>query len=231
MKILLVEDDKALSARIQKLLENEGFRVDSAEKGSDADFLLSTESYDAMVLDLGLPDGSGVEWLQRWRRNQIEVVTLILTARDSWGDKAAGFNAGADDYVTKPFEPAELVFRLKALIRRAKGHAHPEIQIGELQLNTHTQQVYLAGLAIKLTAQELRLLSYLMHAAPAVVSRIELSEHVYDRDQEPDSNVIDVQISRLRKKLGGSYIVTERGHGYRVCEPEPASGKRVTDEE
>lgn len=221
MKVLVVEDDRTLAERLCELLQADGFRVDVANTGADADFLIQTERYDALVLDLGLPDGSGANYLQQWRDAGIELVTLILTARSSWSDKAAGFNAGADDYLTKPFEPAELLFRLKAMIRRAKGHAHPQLQIGELQLNTHLNQVLLHGLALKLTAQELRLLSYLMHAAPAIVSRTELAEHVYERDKEPDSNVIDVQIGRLRKKLGGDYIVTERGQGYRLVAPQP----------
>lgn len=222
MKILLVEDDAALAERIQTLFKNDGFRVDHTSTGSEADFLIQTEAYDALVLDLGLPDGSGVQWLQQWRHADISLVTLILTARSSWQDKSEGFNAGADDYLTKPFEPAELLVRIKALIRRAKGHAHPQLTVGDLVFDSRLNQVQLAGMPVKLTAQELRLLGYLMHAAPAVVSRTELAEHVYDRDHEPDSNVIDVQISRLRRKLGGRYILTERGHGYRVSD-SPAS--------
>ena len=134
--------------------------------------------------------------------------------------KAAGFSAGADDYVVKPFETAEVLFRLRALVRRSHGHAHPVIRIGELTLDTHSGSVSLAGRPITLTAQESRLLSYLMHASPRIVSRAELVEHVYNRDHEPDSNVIDVQISRLRRKFGRARIETLRGQGYRLVDLE-----------
>lgn len=140
--------------------------------------------------------------LSGWREQGIELPVLILTARERWSDKAAGFSAGADDYVTKPFETAEILFRLRALVRRAHGHSHPVIRVGDISLDTHSAQVTRAGMPVPLTAQELRLLSHLIHAAPRVVSRAELTEHVYDGDAEPDSNVIDVQVSPLRRKLG-----------------------------
>ena len=174
------------------------------------------------LIDIGLPDGEGTRWLSSWREDGIDLPVLILTARERWADKAAGFTAGADDYVTKPFEPAEVLFRLRALVRRTHGHAHPVLKVGELCLDTHTQHVTLVGRPVSLTAQETRLLSYLMHAAPRVVSRSELSEHVYDRDHEPDSNVIDVQVSRLRRKLGAWRIATLRGQGYRLLADEPS---------
>tara|TARA_R110001599_G_scaffold101024_2_gene258650 strand:- start:63 stop:524 length:462 start_codon:yes stop_codon:yes gene_type:complete len=148
----------------------------------------------------------------------MDLPVLILTARERWSDKAAGFSAGADDYVTKPFETAEVLLRLRALIRRSHGHAHPIITVGDLTLDTHTGRFTYLGMPVSLSAQEFRLLSYLIHAAPRVVSRTELSEHVYDQDQEPDSNVIDVQISRLRKKLDSNSIRTVRGQGY--CLPD-----------
>jgi two-component system OmpR family response regulator len=177
---------------------------------------VSTERYDAVVLDLGLPDGNGSQWLAGWRARGIDLPVLILTARERWSDKAAGFSAGADDYVTKPFETAEILFRLRALVRRAHGHAHPVITVGDIALDTHAGQVTRSGMPVSLTAQEFRLLSHLIHAAPRIVSRTELSEHVYDGDQEPDSNVIDVQVSRLRRKLGADAIETVRGQGYRM---------------
>lgn len=183
---------------------------------------MRTEAYDTVILDIGLPDGDGTRWLSSWREDGIDLPVLILTARERWADKAAGFTAGADDYVTKPFEPAEVLFRLQALVRRTHGHAHPVLKVGELSLDTHTQHVTLVGRPVSLTAQETRLLSYLMHAAPRVVSRSELSEHVYDRDHEPDSNVIDVQVSRLRRKLGAWRIATLRGQGYRLLADEPS---------
>ena len=216
MKILLVEDDKPLAQGLASSLEDAGLLGEIAGDGRTADFLVSTERYDAVILDLGLPDGNGTQWLSGWREQGIELPVLILTARERWSDKAAGFSAGADDYVTKPFETAEILFRLRALVRRAHGHAHPVIRVGNISLDTHSAQVTRAGMPVSLTAQELRLLSHLVHAAPRVVSRSELTEHVYDGDAEPDSNVIDVQVSRLRRKLGSRSIETLRGQGYRM---------------
>ncbi|MBB5320104.1 response regulator [Marinobacter oulmenensis] len=216
MKILLVEDDQALANGLARTLKDAGVLVEVAGDGRQADFLVSTECYDAVVLDLGLPDGNGTQWLSRWREQGIDLPVLILTARERWSDKAAGFSAGADDYVTKPFETAEVLFRLRALVRRAHGHSHPVLNVGDIALDTHAGQVTRSGMPVSLTAQEFRLLSHLIHAAPRIVSRIELSEHVYDGDQEPDSNVIDVQVSRLRRKLGSEAIETIRGQGYRM---------------
>ncbi|WP_163650398.1 response regulator transcription factor [Modicisalibacter sp. 'Wilcox'] len=216
MKILLVEDDRALAEALGEALRDAGLLVEIAGTGGEADFLVRTERYDAVVLDLGLPDGDGTRWLGQWRDAAIDLPVLVLTARERWSDKAAGFSAGADDYVTKPFETAEVLFRLRALVRRSHGHAHPVLTLGELTYDTHSASVSVAGRPVTLTAQESRLLAYLMHAAPRIVSRAELAEHVYDRDQEPDSNVIDVQISRLRRKLGSGRIETLRGQGYRA---------------
>ncbi|MBZ9540141.1 response regulator transcription factor [Modicisalibacter tunisiensis] len=216
MKILLVEDDRALAEALGEALRDAGLLVEIAGTGGEADFLVRTERYDAVVLDLGLPDGDGTRWLGQWRDDAIDLPVLVLTARERWSDKAAGFSAGADDYVTKPFETAEVLFRLRALVRRSHGHAHPVLTLGELTYDTHSASVSVAGRPVTLTAQESRLLAYLMHAAPRIVSRAELAEHVYDRDQEPDSNVIDVQISRLRRKLGSGRIETLRGQGYRA---------------
>ncbi|WP_447956948.1 response regulator transcription factor [Vreelandella sp. EE7] len=224
MKCLLVEDDQALAFELGQALKEGDWLVEHAATGQKADFLVRVEAYDALILDVGLPDGDGTRWLSAWRDDGIDLPVLILTARERWADKAAGFTAGADDYVTKPFEPAEVLFRLRAIVRRTHGYAHPVIKVGELHLDTHAQHVTLAGRPVSLTAQETRLLSYLMHAAPRVVSRGELAEHVYDRDQEPDSNVIDVQISRLRRKLGGWRFATLRGQGYRLLAEAPDVG-------
>lgn len=218
MKILLVEDDQPLATALSQALRDAEWVIEHAGYGQEADFLLRTEAYDAVILDLGLPDGDGIRWLGEWRADDIDLPVLILTARERWADKAAGFSAGADDYVTKPFETAEVLFRLRALVRRSHGHAHPVLKVGDLAYDTHTHHVTLAGRPVTLTAQEARLLAYLMHAAPRVVSRSELAEHVYDRDHEPDSNVIDVQVSRLRRKLGATRIVTLRGQGYRLVD-------------
>lgn len=222
MKILLIEDDAALADALAAALGDAGLVVETARSGEAGDYLIRTERYNAVILDIGLPDGSGIRWLEQWRADGIDLPVLVLTARERWSDKAAGFSAGADDYVTKPFESAEVLFRLRALMRRSHGHAHPVLSCGALRYDTHVGSVTLAGRPIALTAQESKLLGYLMHAAPRIVTRSELAEHVYDRDHEPDSNVIDVQISRLRKKLGSARIVTLRGRGYRVVDdPEP----------
>ncbi|MFQ3789261.1 response regulator transcription factor [Halomonas sp. A29] len=223
MKALLVEDDDALAVALAEALQEAGVLVERTDSGAEADFLVRTEAYDAVILDLGLPDGDGSRWLAQWREDAIDLPVLVLTARTRWADKAAGFSAGADDYVTKPFETAEVLFRLRALVRRSHGHAHPVLRIGDLAFDTHTGSVTLAGRPVSLTAQESRLLAYLAHAAPRVVSRSELAEHVYDRDHEPDSNVIDVQISRLRRKLGAECIETRRGQGYRLIDSAEAS--------
>ncbi|ERS89192.1 response regulator transcription factor [Halomonas sp. PBN3] len=223
MKVLLVEDDPALAEALGEALGDAGLLLEHTASGGEADFLVRTEAYDAVILDLGLPDGDGSRWLAEWREDGLELPVLVLTARTRWADKAAGFSAGADDYVTKPFETAEVLFRLHALVRRSHGHAHPVIRVGELAFDTHTGSVTLAGRPVSLTAQESRLLAYLAHAAPRVVSRSELAEHVYDRDHEPDSNVIDVQVSRLRRKLGAARIETRRGQGYRLVDTDAAS--------
>ncbi|WP_110692298.1 response regulator [Salinicola halophyticus] len=220
MKVLLVEDDAALAEALASALAEAGLLIESTTTGQQADYLVRTERYDAVILDLGLPDGDGTRWLSQWREDDIDLPVLVLTARERWSDKAAGFSAGADDYVVKPFETAEVLFRLRALVRRSHGHAHPVIRVGELTLDTHSGSVSLAGRPITLTAQESRLLSYLMHASPRIVSRAELVEHVYNRDHEPDSNVIDVQISRLRRKFGRARIETLRGQGYRLVDLE-----------
>ncbi|WP_116368859.1 winged helix-turn-helix domain-containing protein [Parahaliea mediterranea] len=216
MKVLVVEDDRALARALCAALEEAGLLVEQVDTGAGADYCLRTDHYEALVLDLGLPDGDGIQWLSRWREAGIDLPVLVLTARERWSDKAAGFSAGADDYVTKPFEVAEVLFRLRALVRRRFGHAHPVLAAGDLRYDTHSGSLSLAGRPVSLTAQEARLLAYLMHARDRVVSRAELAEHVYDRDHEPDSNVIDVQISRLRRKLGSERIETLRGRGYRL---------------
>lgn len=219
MKLLLVEDDQALSRELSSSLQETGIIVECAETGSEADFQVMTQSYDVIILDLGLPDGNAVTWLESWRHRGMDAPVLILTARERWSDKAAGFSAGADDYVTKPFETAEVLFRLRALARRSHNHAHPQIQVGNLTLDTQLGQLTHCGMPVTLTAQEYRLMERLMHAFPRIVTRQELAEYTYESDQEPDSNVIDVQISRLRRKLGASLIETLRGRGYRLTDP------------
>ncbi len=216
MRILIVEDDAELATRVLRAFQAEGFVVETAIDGEQADFLGGTETYDAAVLDLGLPklDGTGV--LQRWRKAGARFPVLVLTARERWHDKLAAFNAGADDYLVKPFDMPELVVRIKALIRRSTGHAEPELSCGPLLLDTHAARFILDGVPMQLTAQEYRILAYLIHHKGRVVSRGELIEHVYERDLDHDSNVIDVLIGRIRRKLGVELIHTQRGIGFRL---------------
>ena len=214
MRILVVEDDAALALRVAEALRGEGFVAETCGDGSQADFLGGTEDYDAAVLDLGLPELDGVTVLQNWRRANARFPVLVLTARERWHDKLAAFNAGADDYLVKPFSMPELLVRVKALIRRAGGHAEAVLRCGPLQLDTHAGRFLLDGDVLALTAQEQRILAYLMHNKDRVVSRAELIEHVYERDLDHDSNVIDVLIGRIRRKLGVGLIHTRRGIGF-----------------
>ncbi|MBI3444589.1 MAG: response regulator transcription factor, partial [Magnetospirillum sp.] len=178
-----------------------------------------TESYDAVILDLGLPKLDGISVLGRWREAGRAMPVMVLTARARWAEKAQAFNAGADDYVTKPFEMEEVVTRIRALIRRAAGHSSPEITCGTLRIDTNGGRVSRDGMPVALTAQEFRILSYLAHHQGRVISRSELVEHVYDRDADPDSNVLDVLVARIRRKLGVDVIHTLRGQGWRMEEP------------
>lgn len=220
MRVLVVEDEPALAFRLQQVLEAAGFAVDVAYDGEDGWHLGDTEPYDAAVLDLGLPKIDGITVLQRWREAGRPMPVLILTARGRWSDKMAGFNAGADDYLTKPFEMDEVVYRLRALIRRAAGHAQPELTCGPLRLDTNSGRVSVDGVPVQLTAQEFRILSYLLHHPGRIVSRTELMEHVYDRLFESDSNSLEVLLGRVRKKVGTGLIQTVRGQGYMLVKPE-----------
>ncbi len=196
-----------------------GYAVDTAPDGEEGHFLGDTEPYDAVVLDLGLPVIDGVTVLKRWRRAGRNMPVLILTARDRWSEKVAGFDAGADDYVTKPFQIEEVLARIRALIRRAAGHSSGELECGGLQINSGSGRVTVDGDPVKLTAQEFRLLDYLMHHKGKIVSRTELTEHIYDQDFDREFNTIEVFVGRLRKKLGGDYIKTVRGLGYKLSPP------------
>lgn len=220
MRILVVEDEPALAFRLQQALESASFAVDTAYDGEEGWHLGDTEPYDAAVLDLGLPKTDGVSVLQRWRETGRTMPVLILTARGRWSEKMAGFNAGADDYMTKPFEMDEVIYRLRALIRRSAGHAQPELAMGPLRLDTNSGRVSLDGMPVQLTAQEYRILSYLMHHPDRVVSRSEMMEHVYDRHFDSDSNVLEVLLARIRKKIGAELIQTVRGQGYRLAARE-----------
>jgi two-component system, OmpR family, response regulator len=219
MRILVVEDDADLNRQLVGALSNAGYVVDKAMDGEEGHFLGDTEPYDAVVLDLGLPVLDGVSVLEKWRRAGRKMPVLILTARDRWSDKVAGFDAGADDYVTKPFHMEEVLARLRALVRRTAGHATSEISCGPVVLDTKGARVLVNGMGIKLTSLEYRLLEYLMHHKGKVVSRSELVEHLYDQDFDRDSNTVEVFVGRLRKKLGVDVLHTIRGMGYCMSEP------------
>ncbi|PZQ16961.1 MAG: DNA-binding response regulator [Ancylobacter novellus] len=214
MRLLVVEDDPDLNRQIVAALEEAGYAVDRAHDGEEGHFLGDTEPYDAVVLDIGLPKMDGISVLEEWRRGGKTMPVLILTARDRWSDKVQGFDAGADDYVAKPFHMEEILARIRALLRRASGHASSELLCGPVRLDTRSGRVTVDGAAIKLTSHEYRLLSYLMHHQGRVVSRTELVEHLYDQDFDRDSNTIEVFVGRLRKKLGPDVIQTVRGLGY-----------------
>ena len=220
MRLLVVEDDPDLNRQIVGALRDAGYVVDTAKDGEEGHFIGETEPYDAVILDLGLPVLDGVSVLERWRRAGRKMPVLILTARDRWSDKVAGFDAGADDYVAKPFHMEEVLARIRALLRRSAGHATSEISCGPLMLDTKSARVTINGNAVKLTSLEFRLLAYLMHHKGKVVSRTELVEHLYDQDFDRDSNTIEVFVGRLRKKLGVDVLHTIRGMGYCVSEPE-----------
>ena len=217
--ILLIEDEPTLGKQLKSTLEHNGYAVDLATDGEEGHFLGSTESYDAVILDLGLPEVDGLTVLDRWRKEGKVTPVLVLTARDSWSDKVAGLDAGADDYLAKPFQTQELIARLRALIRRASGNASSELIAGDVRLDTRSGRVTLAGEPVKMTAQEYKLLSYLIHHKGKVVSRTELIEHIYDQDFDRDSNTIEVFVTRIRKKLGQDVISTIRGLGYSLEEP------------
>jgi two-component system OmpR family response regulator len=223
MRILLVEDDLDLQRVLKRALSDAGYVIDTAGDGEEGHYLGDTEPYDAVILDLGLPKMDGVRVLEKWRKDGRKMPVLILTARDRWSDKVAGFDAGADDYLAKPFHTEELLARVRALLRRAAGLATSEIEVGPLKIDTKASRVVVEGNPIKLTSLEYRLLAYLAHHRGKVVSRTELVEHLYDQDFDRDSNTIEVFIGRLRKKLGVNLIQTVRGLGYLLEDPNASA--------
>ena len=220
MRILIVEDEPTLQAQLADGLGAAGYAVDAAGNGGDAHYLGDTEPYDAVILDLGLPQMDGITVLKKWRSAGRTMPVLILTARDGWHEKVAGIDAGADDYLTKPFHMEELLARLRALIRRAGGHASAELICGPLTLDTRNNRATVDGQALTLTSHEYRVLTYLMHHRDEVVSRSDLVEHIYAQDFDRDSNTVEVFIARLRKKLPPGLIETVRGLGYRLSAPQ-----------
>ncbi|KST59679.1 transcriptional regulator [Methylobacterium sp. GXS13] len=221
MRLLVVEDDRDINRQVVAALEEAGYVADKAYDGEEGGYLGESEPYDAIILDMGLPKADGVSVLQKWRRAGVKTPVIILTARDRWSDKVDGFDAGADDYVTKPFHMEELMARVRAPPRRAAGHASSQIACGPVTLDTRSGKVFVDGAQVKLTSHEYRLLSYLMHHTGRVVSRAELTEHLYDQDFDRDSNTIEVFVGRLRKKLAVDLIQTVRGLGYLVDPNQP----------
>lgn len=219
MRILVAEDDPRLLIQLGDALQGAGYAVDLADKGGDAEHLGREAAPDAVVLDLGLPGRDGLSVLRNWREQGLHMPVLILTARGSWQDKVHGIDAGADDYLAKPFQMEELLARVRALLRRSAGQAHPVITVGAVQLDTRSCTVSVMGQPLDLTSHEYRLLSVLMHHAGSVLSRTDLSDRLYEQDTERDSNTIDVFIGRLRRKLPEGFITTVRGLGFRVSAP------------
>jgi len=223
MRILVIEDNVELTRQIKSTLEHALYVVDVAYDGEEGMFLGETEHYDAVILDLGLPKMDGIDVLERWRAAEIFVPVLILTSRHTWREKVAGLRAGADDYLAKPFEYEELLARLEALIRRATGHASPimKCNCGKVIMDTTCARVTMEGNLVSLTALEYRTLEYLMQHEGEVISKTELTEHIYDQDFDRDSNVIEVLINRLRGKLCPEMIQTRRGLGYVLGSTDP----------
>ena len=218
MRILVVEDEPTLAEQLAATLQTAGYAVDTAANGRDAGYMGEVETFDAVVLDLGLPMVDGLTVLKRWRALGRTMPVLILTARGDWHEKVAGIDAGADDYLTKPFHMEELLARIRALIRRAVGQASAELTCGPLVLDTRSGRVSVDGQGLSLTSHEFRVLAYLIHHAGEIVSRTELTEHIYAQDYDRDSNTIEVFVGRLRKKLPAGSIETVRGLGYRLID-------------
>ncbi len=219
MKVLVIEDDLQVARQIEAPLKGAGYVVEVVHDGEEGFYMGSNDTFDAVILDLGLPKMDGIKVLQKWRSENHNMPVIILTARDTWREKVAGLRAGADDYLSKPFEVEEILARVEALIRRSSGHANPLLTCGPVTLDTTTNRVTCNDETIELTALELGMLSYMMHHRGEVISKTELTEHIYDQDFDRDSNVIEVLVNRLRNKLGAGIIKTHRGLGYQLVEP------------
>ena len=220
MRILLVEDDEQTAQAVSAALTAAGYVVDHEADGEEAWFKGDTEPYAAIVLDLGLPGMDGLSVLRKWRQTGQTFPVLILTARGDWNERVEGIDAGADDYLPKPFQMQELIARLRAIVRRSAGQATPVITISAVSLDTLQMRVTVDGVPIHLSPQEYRLLTYLMHHAGRVVSQHELTEQLYAQDFERDSNAVEVLVGRVRRKLGVDLIQTRRGFGYVIEKPE-----------
>lgn len=220
MRVLLVEDDERTAEAVIKSLTAAGYVVDHESNGEEAWFRGDTEPYVAVILDLGLPGMDGLSILRKWREAGQTVPVLILTARGNWNERVEGIDAGADDYLPKPFQIQELLARLRAIVRRAVGQATPVVTIGPVSLDTRQMLATVDGVPVHLSPQEYRLLSYLMHHAGRVVSQLELTEQLYAQDFERDSNAVEVLVGRVRRKLGIDLITTRRGFGYLIEKPD-----------
>jgi two-component system OmpR family response regulator len=221
MRILLVEDDQKVADSVASALQSAGYVVDHTGDGEAAWFKGGTESYSAAILDLGLPGLDGLSVLRRWREEGCDFPVLILTARGSWSERVEGIDAGADDYLPKPFRVEELLARLRAILRRATGQSSPLVSVGRLTLDTRQMRVTVDGRLVHLSPQEYRLVSYLVQHAGRVVSQLELTEQLYAQDFERDSNAVEVMVGRVRKKLGSNLISTRRGFGYIIENSDP----------
>jgi len=223
LRALVVEDDKDLARQLTDALVENGYAVDTAHDGEEGHFLGDTEPYDVIVLDIGLPVMDGIAVLEQWRAAEKSTPVLILTARDRWREKIAGLDAGADDYVTKPFQMEEVLARIRALVRRSTGNTSPVLTVGPVALDPSASAVTVDDRQVKLTAHEYKLLAYMMHHKGKVLSRTELIEHIYAQDFDKDSNTIEVFVGRLRKKLGVDVIHTIRGLGYKISDGDDAA--------
>ncbi|RTE91483.1 MULTISPECIES: response regulator transcription factor [Bradyrhizobium] len=221
MRVLLVEDDRRIAADVERALRAAGYVVETVGNGEEAWFRGDTEDYGAIVLDLGLPGMDGLAVLKRWRANGRSMPVLILTARGSWAERVDGIDAGADDYLPKPFRMEELLARLRSIVRRSAGHASPRIIAGEVELDERQMKVMLRGVPVALSPLEYRLIAFLLHHRGRVVSQQELDENVYGHGEDHESNALEVLIGRVRKKLGADLIETRRGFGYLVPETTP----------
>jgi DNA-binding response OmpR family regulator len=220
MRVLVVEDDRRIAADLERALGAAGYVVETVRDGEEAWFRGDTEDYAAIILDLGLPGMDGLAVLKRWRQNGRSTPVLILTARGSWAERVDGIDAGADDYLPKPFRMEELLARLRSIVRRSAGHAASVVSVGDLTLDERQMKVFVRGVPVAMSPLEYRLVAYLLLHRGRVVSQQELSENIYGQDDAHDSNAIEVLVGRVRKKLGTDLIETRRGFGYLV--PEPA---------
>jgi two-component system OmpR family response regulator len=216
MRVLIVEDDRQIAAEVAHALEGAGYVAELSHDGEDAWFRAETQAFDAIVLDLGLPQLDGLSVLKRLRAADVSTPVLILTARGSWMERVDGIDAGADDYLTKPFHTEELLARLGAVLRRLAGRDTPVLKAGQITIDTRRMRVVVDGKPVPLSPLEYRLLLYLVHNSNRMVSKAELAEHVYSDDTEPDSNTLEVVVGRIRRKMGADLVRTQRGFGYIV---------------